>query len=223
MSTDQFHLIAYSFDRIAMTQYESGNKIILPQSKLNEFTRTVTNDPLMFRVQYNGRTTHVGVIEFTAEEDHCYMPLWVMLQLDMGEGDIATLEQVFLTQATYVQLRPVRTQFYSLQDPKEALEQYLKNISCLSIGDHINVPYFDDIHEFLVADMKPEPFCSFIDTDVEVDFGPIVIDPVVGDVLDIRQHLKELKRHWTKVEQEKERQRLEESRSKNRLIKKPVN
>lgn len=57
---------------------------ILPESMLDTLTRMNVPFPMLFKVERkdreSGRTTastHVGVMEFIAEEGRCYLPHWV--------------------------------------------------------------------------------------------------------------------------------------------------
>lgn len=56
-----------------------GGKVLLPASALETCSRLHLSWPLMFEL-INGaqdRSSHAGVVEFTAEEGRIYVPFWV--------------------------------------------------------------------------------------------------------------------------------------------------
>lgn len=60
-------------------EYHFGGKIVLPPSALEKLTRLHITYPMLFELR-NGskeRTTHAGVLQFTAEEGRAYLPYWV--------------------------------------------------------------------------------------------------------------------------------------------------
>ena len=92
----QFRCYPVSF--IDRSELENGDKIILPPSALNTLTRLNITYPMYFRLESREqRKTHVGVLEFVAEEGHVYLPYWLMQHLIVQEGDMITVS-VFNTQ-----------------------------------------------------------------------------------------------------------------------------
>jgi ubiquitin fusion degradation protein 1 len=60
-------------------QANHGGKLFLPASALDKLTQLHITYPMLFEV-INGaksKSTHAGVLEFTAEEGRCYLPFWV--------------------------------------------------------------------------------------------------------------------------------------------------
>ena len=64
---------------MARDDLEKGNKVLLPPSVLAEVSQGAMPHPLLFRINSmrTKKTTYVGVLEFTAPEDICILPLWV--------------------------------------------------------------------------------------------------------------------------------------------------
>lgn len=64
-------------------ELEKGNKVLLPASVLAEVSQGAMPHPLLFRINSmrTKTTTYVGVLEFTAPEDVCVLPMWVRLSL----------------------------------------------------------------------------------------------------------------------------------------------
>jgi ubiquitin fusion degradation protein 1 len=118
--------------------------------------------PLMFRVEVNDRTTHCGVLEFSAPRHSMFMPDWVLppmiLTLQMkkhlciGVQEMATvnircvalktvgcrLAHVIL-QCTYAKLQPQSVDFLEISNPKVMLV-YFSHAHCDQL--RINVEKF---------------------------------------------------------------------------------
>jgi ubiquitin fusion degradation protein 1 len=56
-----------------------GGKVFLPPSALDKLTKLHIAYPMIFELINGnaGKTTHAGVLEFTAEEGRIYLPQWV--------------------------------------------------------------------------------------------------------------------------------------------------
>ena len=56
-------------------------QILLPNSVLDQLVRMNIQYPMLFKITNRAvqRVTHCGVLEFLAEEGHCYLPSWVWL------------------------------------------------------------------------------------------------------------------------------------------------
>ena len=61
------------------TSVNFGGKVFLPPSALDKLTRLHIAYPMLFQLINGnaGKTTHAGVLEFTAEEGRIYLPQWV--------------------------------------------------------------------------------------------------------------------------------------------------
>ena len=68
------------------------------------------------------RRTHVGVLEFTAEEGKAYVPYWIMQSLLLPEGGYLSVSNAGLPLASCAPLPP------SVQDPHASI---LRSISWL--------------------------------------------------------------------------------------------
>jgi ubiquitin fusion degradation protein 1 len=60
-------------------QANHGGKLFLPASALDKLTQLHITYPMLFEVinGHKSKSTHAGVLEFTAEEGRCYLPFWV--------------------------------------------------------------------------------------------------------------------------------------------------
>lgn len=92
--------------------------MLLPQSALNHLARMNVTWPMLFSLKNEpkNRVTHGGVLEFSADEGFCFLPSWMMRNLDLREGDIITVENVTLPKGTYVKLQPVSKKFLEVSD-----------------------------------------------------------------------------------------------------------
>jgi len=117
------------------------------------------------------RKTFCGVLEFTAEEESCYLPGWMVRHLILDEGDIVIVTNVQLPKAKEVTIRPYETRFTELSNPKAVLEETLKHYACLSKGDTIALQYNDETFEFDILETDPENAVGIIDADVRLNLS----------------------------------------------------
>ena len=86
MSTRRFDEYYRCYPTVMMsgperTHLNYGGKVFLPPSALDKLTRLHIAYPMIFQL-INGnaqKTTHAGVLEFTAEEGRIYLPQWVRI------------------------------------------------------------------------------------------------------------------------------------------------
>ncbi|KAF9598659.1 hypothetical protein IFM89_029909 [Coptis chinensis] len=161
---------------------EKGDKIIMPPSALHCLATLHIDYPMMFELHNPAaeRTSHCGVMEFTADEGVVYLPNWMMENMHLQGGDIVHIKNATLPKGTYVKLQPHTKDFLDISNPKALLETALRNFSCLTIGDTILVPYNNKKYIIDIVETKPSNAVSIIETDCEVDFAPPLdyIEPV---------------------------------------------
>lgn len=156
-----------------------GGKIYLPQSSLQKLTMLNVRYPMIFKISNSslGKSTHSGVLEFTAEEGRCYLPDWMMSTLGFEPGSLTEIESTDLEQGTFVKLEPQSTDFLDISDPKIVLENALRHFTTLTIGDIFELNYNDKIYKIKVLEVKPvtgsQGICV-IETDLVTDFAPPV-------------------------------------------------
>nr|POE56618.1 ubiquitin fusion degradation protein 1 [Quercus suber] len=156
-----------------------GGKIFLPASALDKLTQLHITYPMLFELinGAHGKTTHAGVLEFTAEEGRCYLPYWLMSSLTLEPGDLVQIKSTDLPSGSFIKLQPQNTNFLDISDPKAVLETAFRNFSCLTLGDIFTFAYNDTIYEIAVLEVKPDKASHAIsvqETDLEVDFAPPV-------------------------------------------------
>lgn len=64
------------------------------------------------------RSTHCGVLEFSAEEGRCYIPFWMMQNLMLNEGALITVRNVTLPKAKFVKFRAQSCDFLEISNPR---------------------------------------------------------------------------------------------------------
>jgi ubiquitin fusion degradation protein 1 len=89
---------AYSPAFIGKPEVNKGNKIILPSSALHELARLRISYPMTFMISnpQMAKKSYCGVLEFSAEEGVCHLPVWMMDNLYLQEGSEIILRNVTL-------------------------------------------------------------------------------------------------------------------------------
>ncbi|CAH0548697.1 unnamed protein product [Brassicogethes aeneus] len=151
---------------------ERGGKIIMPPSALEQLTRLNINYPMLFKLvnKKTNRTTHCGVLEFVADEGKVYLPLWMMHNMVLDEGDFVQMESVSLPVGTFSKFQPLSPEFLDITNPKAVLENCLRSFACLTSGDIIAVKYNSKVYELCVLETKPGDAISIIECDMNVEF-----------------------------------------------------
>jgi ubiquitin fusion degradation protein 1 len=152
--------------------FQKGDKILLPPSAFDTLARLQVDYPMLFKLtsSTDDRTTNCGVLEFTAEEGTCYIPFWMMQNLLIEEGTVITVNNVSLPKATFVKLQPQSVDFLEISNPRAVLEHALRNFSCVTKGDIIQIPYNNKNYHFALKEVKPQDAACIIETDCNVDF-----------------------------------------------------
>lgn len=153
---------------------ENGDKIIMPTSALMRLLCFEIQYPMQFQIENesSGRVSHCGVLEFTGEENSVFLPVWMMENMQLQEGDRVIVKNVSLDRGTYMKLQPHTTDFLHVSNMKDLLEDILTNFSCLTAGDTIMID--DNSKKFYIniLETKPSAAINIIDTDCEAEFAP---------------------------------------------------
>jgi len=167
---EQYH--CYSVAYADKPHLEKGDKILLPPSAFDTLARLQVDYPMLFGLSSpsKGTKTHCGVLEFTAEEGSCFIPFWMMQNLLIEEGTVITVTNVSLPKATFVKLQPQHVDFLEISNPRAVLEHALRNFSCVTKGDVIQIPYNNKNYHFELKEVQPQNAACIIETDCNVDF-----------------------------------------------------
>jgi ubiquitin fusion degradation protein 1 len=110
------------------------------------------------------------VLEFSAEEGMCHLPVWLMHNLFLEEGSEVILRNVNLKKGTYIKFQPHETKFIDLPDPKAILEREMTNYACVFKGDTININHGGRDYMINIVECKPNDQICVIEADINVDF-----------------------------------------------------
>jgi ubiquitin fusion degradation protein 1 len=148
---------------------DNGDKIILPSTILDTIIELDIQFPITFEIISKHYKTHCGVIEFTSDEGTCFIPEWIMKNLDIHEGDFIYIRNVSLSNASFIKFKP-ELKFLELSDPRAVLEYILRSFSCVTIGDKLHFNYNFKEYILEIIEVKPKNACCIIDADIEVEF-----------------------------------------------------
>ena len=110
------------------------------------------------------------MLEFSAEEGMCHLPVWLMHNLFLDEGSEIILRNVNLKKGTYMKIQPHETAFIDLPDPKAILESQLTNYSCIFKGDTINISHNGRDYPINIVECKPNDQICVIEADINLEF-----------------------------------------------------
>ena len=173
-----FSFTCSSQSKEVINRSRHSNKILLPPNVLHELmTRDLfkKNDIMFFKV-INKKIEFgdvCSVHEFTASPGICHVPYHIMEDLGITEGDNIEIEKVSPPLGTYVKLRPHKTAFIELSNPKALLEKMMaEDYPVITQGQTIAINYKSLGKEFRIDIMETQPaeVISIIDTDLNVDF-----------------------------------------------------
>ena len=115
-------------------------------------------------------STHCGVLDFTGDEDMCFIPLHMFNRLCLHEGMTVNIRNVFLEKGKFIKLRPHQTEFVMNPNPKVILENGLRSYVCVSKKDTITVQFNKKNYKLDIVECKPKDVIALTNVDVEVDF-----------------------------------------------------
>ena len=166
-------------DGIRKDDANFGGKIFLPSLALNKLTMLHIRYPMLFELtnEATNTRTHLGVLEFVAEEGRAYIPQWMMETLGLNPGQIVKIANCDLPLGRFVKIEPQLVDFLDISDPKAVLENVLRKFSTLTVNDVIEINYNDQSYGIKVLEVKPDESSHgicVVETDLETDFAPPV-------------------------------------------------
>lgn len=152
---------------------ETGSRLVLPASVLQGCQRAGADGTLLFEIcdRAGTRRTHGGVLEFTAPAQMCYVPAWMLRQLEVEEGGLLRIALRKLPKATFVKLRPDSVALMRVYNPRALLESGLRGYVAVTEGDVFSVQYRGAAYQLEVVEVRPAEAACIIDADVEVEFA----------------------------------------------------
>ena len=168
---------AYPATYLDRVDLECTNSIILPSSALQKFTSMRDgfgnkSNPVLFRILNISLNiyTHCGVLDFTAQDDICYLPTNMFYRLCLNPGDKVNLRNIKLDKGKYIKIQPHLTEFINCPNPKTILENALRAYFCLTKGDTIRIEFNKKYYDLDIVDCKPKTAILILNQDIEVDF-----------------------------------------------------
>jgi len=154
-----------------------SNKILLPPSVLYELNQQqdLSDNIMFFKVSNKEMQFGIvcGVHEFSAPPGICHVPFHIMDNIGIGESQQVEIEKVCPVQGTYMKLRPHKTAFINLHDPKSVLERIMsRDHPVVSQGQTIELYYEEMDCKYLIdiVETKPADIISIVNTDINIDF-----------------------------------------------------
>lgn len=129
----------------------------------------------MVRAPRTGRHTHCGVLEFTAPEGRCYLPLWMMQQIGAADGDAVEVAYTVLPLGRGVRLQPCTRDFLDLSDHRAVLEVMMAKYAALTVGDVFLFHYNRRDYHLEVRDVVPhnsQNAINIVETNLAIEFDP---------------------------------------------------
>jgi len=151
---------------------EYSNQIILAPEILASVSADLTN-MMVFTLENNEKKVNVGVYEFSAPPDICYMPYYFMTLLGIKEGDRIQVKHIQedMQKATAITLKPQEQEFLELNNPKVVLEYYMSRFyPIISLNDIIRIQYNGEIYCLSVSKLEPSDIVSTIDSNITLEF-----------------------------------------------------
>lgn len=185
-----FSLDAYTDIFLGEVSLADGNKIILHPSILGDmasrFGSRALPSPLIFEIRNPaiGKSSHCGVLEFTAPREEAFLPVWMMNDLHLEDGVEIRLTLRDLPKATKAILQPVEAAFSRLDAVDSVLLHGLRNFVALTEGDCIQIKHSGKFYNLNVVSLEPKNktrAVNLIDTDMKVEFMSPVEPPLAED------------------------------------------
>jgi ubiquitin fusion degradation protein 1 len=155
---------------------KSSNKILLPPSVLYELNQQDLSDNIMF-FKVSNKEMQFGIVcgvhEFSAPPGICHVPFHIMNNIGITEGQEVEIEKICAVQGTYMKLRPHKTEFINLSNPKAVLERIMsRDYPVVSQGQTIELNY-EDLncrYRIDIVETNPAEIISIVNTDINIDF-----------------------------------------------------
>lgn len=173
--------------------YENGNKIIAPKELLFRLSKYDNiNYPIHVKISDEflksrdlKESSIFTIMDFSEDIDNIYIPnsFYRLIELDklIDTDNYVKFEIINnpLEKATKIKLKPFKSSFYQIPNPKEYLEIHLKrNYSVLKKEQIISLIFKDTYLDFDIVELGNEStdtdnnaqFYSIIDTELSVEF-----------------------------------------------------
>lgn len=154
----------------------NSSMVLMPESTLYELQNL--NDvtfPLFFNIK--NKDTQFGYVcgvkSFTSPPGVCHVPYYIMQQIGVNEGQNVDIELINPPEGSYIKIRPHKTEFIKLTNPKAILEHVLsRNYPVVTQGHTISIYHETLKKNFLIdiVETKPSSVIQIIDKNINLDF-----------------------------------------------------
>ena len=108
-------------------------------------------------------------------DDKIYVPNNIMKKLNLMRNSIVELSIVNIKKGKYIKLKPYKSDFYNIDDPKLRLENELKKHKILRKDQIIIINDEKTIYNFLIIELKDDndiniDIANILNVDINVDF-----------------------------------------------------
>ena len=172
-----FSYACSSCDEELINKLKNTNKLLLPQSVLYSLQEENEefDSPLFFKLKNKSNDFYqvCGVHEFSAPPGVIHAPFYIMNTLGIKEGETVNIELISPPEGSFIKIRPHKTEFIKLPDPKSILERILsRDYQVLTEGHTIQLKdeESDKVYEIDIVETKPDSIIKIIDINLEVDF-----------------------------------------------------
>ena len=189
-----------------VSKLKNTNKLLLPQSVLYSLQEENEefDSPLFFKLKnkLNEFYQVCGVYEFSAPPGVIHAPFYIMNTLGIKEGDTVNIELVLPPDGSFIKIRPHKTEFIELTNPKAVMEKILsRDYQVLTEGHTIQLNYTDlnKVFEIDIVETKPSSTIKIVDVNLEVDFDTPLdyVEPVKEEkVRDISKNVNNYSQNY---------------------------
>ena len=132
---------ATKLNRNDWNEITQGNKIVLPNSFLHQLQQKsipITQFQILNPAQKNIKI-YTGPLDFCAPDGECYLPAWLMKQLDLAEGSLLSIATANFPSGTYASFQPHSSDFLDVPNHYYLLMKTLDHFAALTAGSTIRV------------------------------------------------------------------------------------
>jgi len=167
--------LLYYSGKINTSRIINSNKVIVPLNVLKELSENFENMtfPIILKIKHPEQfeDIHVGIEDFGPNNGTIYIPERI-LQNEWISHDIEiTVTNCSPPKGSFIKLKPHKTKFIELDNPKKILEtNFINKYPVVRKGETICVTHNKEKFYIDILDCKPSNVILSSDVDLEVDF-----------------------------------------------------
>nr|CAD2184201.1 unnamed protein product [Meloidogyne enterolobii] len=146
--------------------------------KIVLFKITPLAQPSLEEIDDDPSEVFCGALDYEAPENQCYLPPWMMRQLNLYDGYPVWIQHICKVKTgTFARFKPILSKRVlsiindeNIKKVRHVLEVQLSKYQCLSVGDEIAIEYNKDELRFRVTALEPKSLVDITNCDLKVDF-----------------------------------------------------